>query len=102
MAVMETLGTGTQADSRAGMEPTEYLRRLRSLVLALDQYRSSNWGRPRLCGGGISKSADDEDRLAGAARPAAAFEGLPPFGQREGLADHRSQPSRVGHLRQPG
>jgi hypothetical protein len=65
-----------------------------------DDFDDEPWRE--LAGGGISESADDEDRLARAARPAAAFEGLPPFGQREGLADHRSQPSRAGHLRQPG
>jgi nucleoside-diphosphate-sugar epimerase len=48
------------------------------------------------------RSADDEDRLARTAGPSAAFEGLSPFGQREGLADHPSQPSGVGHLRQLG
>ena len=55
-----------------------------------------------LVGGIAGRSADDEDRLARTAGPSAAFEGLSPFGQREGLADHPSQPSRVGRLRQLG
>src|SRR5258707_9351220 len=53
-------------------------------------------------GGPLGRSADDEDRLAGTAGPCAAFEGLPPFGQPERLADHRSQPSPAGPPPQPG
>jgi hypothetical protein len=53
-------------------------------------------------GDAVGRSANDEDRLAGTSGPCAAFEGLLPFGQREGLTDHRSEPSRTRHLRQPG
>ena len=38
-------------------------------------------------------------RLPGSAT---AFERIAPFGEREGLADHRPQPSGVGQLREPG
>jgi hypothetical protein len=47
-------------------------------------------------------SANYQNRLAGASGRSAACDGLPPFGQRERLADHGLQLSRVGHISEPG
>ena len=59
----------------------EYLRRLGSLVLALDQYRSSNSGRPRLCAPSLYESAPaheagEERTVIGSAPIACASRGI--------------------------
>src|SRR5258705_8584351 len=61
--------------------PAEYLRRLGSLVLALDQYRSSNSGRPRLCAPSLYESAPaheagEERAVIGSAAIACASRGI--------------------------
>jgi 8-hydroxy-5-deazaflavin:NADPH oxidoreductase len=75
---------------------------LHDLVVGPAEARSLTRRHDADLGDPHGRSANDEDRLAGTSSPSAAFEGLLPFGQREGLTDHRSQPPRVGHLRQPG
>jgi hypothetical protein len=59
----------------------DHLRRLGSLVLALDQYRSSNSGRPRLCAPSLYESAaaheaGEEHTVIGSAAIACASRGI--------------------------